>query len=431
MNLSPPPTPETQDALRSEPDAVVRGALTASGGKITSLDRWLLRQGLRRLRQPPLRLVLWNGEEFGPSAGQASFTLRIRDRAALWRLLTTPDLGFGDGYSDGTIVLEGELIPFLEMMYRLTNTPSPLPPLWKLVNRLRGNTLSKAKANIYHHYDIGNDFYKLWLDDQLVYTCAYYPAPDATLEQAQFAKMDHVCRKVRLRPGQTVIEAGCGWGSLARHMARHYGVKVRAFNISHEQIAYARERARAEGLDNLVEYVEDDYRNITGTCDAFVSVGMLEHVGLERYRQLGNVIRRCLAPHGLGLVHSIGRNFPSPTNTWLQKRIFPGAHIPALGEMLHVLEPWDLTVLDVENLRLHYARTLEHWLERFEAVADRVETMFDARFVRMWRLYLAGSLAGFTSGTIQLFQIVFSPSANRDIPWTRDFLYATPSKGTE
>jgi cyclopropane-fatty-acyl-phospholipid synthase len=259
----------------------------------------------------------------------------------------------------------------------------------------------------------------------MVYTCAYFPTPDVSLEEAQVAKMDHVCRKVRLQPGQTVFEAGCGWGALARHMARHYGVKVRAFNISHEQVACARERARAEGLAGQVEFIEDDYRNIHGSCDAFVSVGMLEHVGCKQYHALGKVIRRCLAPSGLGLIHSIGRNFPCATNSWLEKRIFPGAHIPALSEIMEVFAPMDLTVLDVENLRLHYARTLEHWLRRFESVAGRVAAMFDERFVRTWRLYLAGSLAGFTSGCIQLFQVTFSPSENRAVPWTRAYLYET------
>jgi cyclopropane-fatty-acyl-phospholipid synthase len=241
--------------------------------------------------------------------------------------------------------------------------------------------------------------------------------------------MDHVCRKLRLRPGQAVIEAGCGWGALALHMARHYGVTVRAFNISHEQIAYARRRARAEGLDRRVEFVEDDYRNVTGTCDAFASVGMLEHVGKGCYRQLGEVIHRCLKPEGIGLIHSIGRNQQAPPNAWLERRIFPGSYLPCLREILDVLEPWDFSVLDVENLRLHYALTLRHWLERFEKSVDRVRAMFDDPFVRTWRLYLAASLAGFSTGHIQLFQVVFAPATSNAVPWTRADLYAVQSAG--
>ena len=152
------------------------------------------------------------------------------------------------------------------------------------------NTLSGSKENIHDHYDIGNDFYRLWLDDKMQYTCAYFPAPSATLEEAQIAKMDHVCKKLMLRPGETVVEAGCGWGTLALHMARHYGVKVKAYNISHEQVVSAREQAKAEGLDNAVEFIEDDYRNLSGKFDVFVSIGMLEHVGTRYYRELGKII---------------------------------------------------------------------------------------------------------------------------------------------
>jgi cyclopropane-fatty-acyl-phospholipid synthase len=257
----------------------------------------------------------------------------------------------------------------------------------------------------------------------MAYTCAYYPTPDATLDEAQVAKMDHVCRKLRLRPGESVVEAGCGWGGLAMHMARNYGVKVRAFNISHEQIVYARERAVREGLAGQVEFIEDDYRNISGKYDAFVSVGMLEHVGVENYPELGRVAFNCLPSNGRGLIHSIGRNRPAPLHPWITRRIFPGAYPPALSEMSQIFEPWDLSILDVENIRLHYARTLTHWLELYEAAVDRVRAMFDENFVRMWRLYLAGSIAAFTTGTLQLFQVVFAPQENNDIPWTRDYLY--------
>jgi cyclopropane-fatty-acyl-phospholipid synthase len=172
-----------------------------------------------------------------------------------------------------------------------------------------------------------------------------------------------------------------------------------------------------------VEFVEDDYRHIDGRYDAFVSVGMLEHVGPDHYRELGGVIDRCLAERGRGLIHTIGRNRAMPMNGWIEKRIFPGAYPPSLREMMAVLEPWEFSVLDVENLRLHYARTLEHWLARFEDAAAEVRRMFDERFVRTWRLYLAGSMAGFTSGQMQLFQVLFARAQNNDIPLTRAELY--------
>jgi len=235
--------------------------------------------------------------------------------------------------------------------------------------------------------------------------------------------MDHVCRKVRLQPGERIVEAGCGWGGLALHMARQYGVKVKAFNISHEQIVYARWRARQEALDGSVEFIEDDYRNIHGRFDALISVGMLEHVGREHYRELGRVIHRTVGDSGRGLLHFIGRSRPRPLNAWLRKHIFPGAYPPTLREMMEMFEPWNFTVLDVENLRLHYARTLEHWLERFERSRQQVAALFDDRFVRMWRLYLAGSAAAFHTGTMQLFQVVFAGSECNAIPWTRAYMY--------
>jgi cyclopropane-fatty-acyl-phospholipid synthase len=232
-----------------------------------------------------------------------------------------------------------------------------------------------------------------------------------------------VCRKLRLKAGESVVEAGCGWGVFALHMARHYGVRVRAYNISHEQIAYARERAARAGLAGRVEYVEDDYRSISGEYDAFVSIGMLEHVGVKNYEALGRIAQASMGSHGRGLIHTIGRNSPARLQPWIEKRIFPGAHPPSLSEMAHIFEPWELSILDVENLRLHYAQTLRQWLAGYEAASERVRAMFDEKFVRMWRLYLAGSVAAFSTGTLQLFQVLFAPSGNNDIAWTRAHLY--------
>ncbi|MEJ2131669.1 MAG: cyclopropane-fatty-acyl-phospholipid synthase, partial [Gammaproteobacteria bacterium] len=285
------------------------------------------------------------------------------------------------------------------------------------------NSLKRARDNIHHHYDLGNDFYELWLDRQLVYTCAYFAEPEMSLEDAQIAKLDHVARKLWLRPGERVIEAGCGWGALALHMAREYGVSVRAYNISTEQLSYARERAEREGLADRVQFIEGDYREIEGDCDAFVSVGMLEHVGPDHYQDLGDVIRQSVHDDGRALIHSIGRDWARPMNPWIDRHIFPGANPPSLRQMTDIFEHSELSVLDVENLRLHYARTLEHWLERFADNVERVRDMFDEEFVRIWNLYLAGSIAAFRSGDLQLFQVVAAPTGSGDIPWHRRYLY--------
>ena len=291
------------------------------------------------------------------------------------------------------------------------------------------NSLAESRRNIHHHYDIGNDFYRLWLDREMLYTCAYFPTPELSLEEAQIAKMELVCRKLRLQGGERVIEAGCGWGGLARYMAKQYGAKVRAFNISGEQLAYARRQAELEGIDG-VEYIEDDYRNITGECDVFVSIGMLEHVGAGNYPELGRVIGRTLAETGTGLIHSIGQDVAEPMSDWMDKRIFPGSYPPTLREMMTIFEPYGFSILDVENLRLHYSRTLEHWLQRFEQNADQVARMFDESFVRAWRLYLCGSIANFNTGSLQLFQVLFSRRGNNRVPWTRGHLFG-PGEGHE
>jgi len=396
----------------------VRGATSTAGRAVTKL--------LKMFGSPPFEFVLWNGEHIVPEGIKPIARITIREPGILWGLMRDPGVRFGDGYSEGRIEIEGDLVRFMEEVYRgserAEKQKSLLGLVGRLLNRPRTNTLAGSKDNIHHHYDIGNDFYSLWLGRTMAYTCAYYPTPTTTLDDAQDAKMHHVCRKLRLRPGERVVEAGFGWGRLAVHMARHYGVKVRAFNISKEQVAFARDYARSQGLESQIEYVEDDYRNIAGEFDAFVSVGMLEHVGVENYRQLGQVARGVLGGNGRGLIHSIGRNYPAPLHPWIEQRIFPGAYPPALSEMTRIFEPWDLSVLDVENLRLHYAHTLTDWLALFEANVDRVRGMFDEKFVRMWRLYLAGSVAAFTTGTLQLFQVLFATAQNNDVPMTRDHL---------
>jgi cyclopropane-fatty-acyl-phospholipid synthase len=396
------------------------------GGR--SVEARLLLRLLARQGAPPLEFVLWTGERVSTGATEPVARVSIADRATLVGILVDPQVRFGDAYSDGRITIEGDLVRMLEAVYRASlgspRQPSRLRRVLDLLHRPRINSLVGSRDNIHHHYDIGNAFYSLWLGNTMAYTCAYYPTPSATLDEAQMAKMHHVCRKLRLNAGESVVEAGCGWGTLALHMARHYGVRVRAFNISHEQIAYARERAKREGLASLVEYVEDDYRNISGRYDAFVSIGMLEHVGPDNYPTLGRVAYQSLGSRGRGLIHSIGCNLPRPMNPWIEKRIFPGAYPPSLGEMMRIFEPWDLSVLDVENLRLHYAQTLRQWLDLYEAARGRVCEMFDERFVRMWRLYLSGSIAAFTTGSLQLFQVLFAPGTNNEVPLTRDHLYA-------
>lgn len=397
-----------------------------SRGSASPADRWLISTMMAALPRCGFSAMLWDGTTLGEQTG---IRVLFRDRGALWQAARNPLVQFGDLYSAGRIEVEGDLVVFLERLYRAmaAGRRGRRSAWWWLWHNQRPRTgsLTSARENIHHHYNLGNDFYRLWLDEaSMQYTCAYYPAPGLSLEAAQRAKMDHVCRKLRLRPGQRVIEAGFGWGGFAVHMARHYGVTVRAYNISSAQAHYAREWAAREGLTDRIEFIEDDYRDIRGRCDAFVSVGMLEHVGVDHYAELGRVIGRCLAPNGLGLIHSIGRNAPGRINGWIERRIFPGAYPPSLGEMMGIFEPLQFSVLDVENLRLHYAQTLRDWRSRYRAKLETIEAMYNQSFTRAWDLYLAGSIAGFSTGTLQLYQVVFARGTNNEVPATRSDLYA-------
>ncbi len=406
---------------------VAKSRATQEGGRRPNeFDRWLVRRIAVKVGQPDVAMALWDHKDAYCPTGDCRGRIVFRDRGALLSVIVSPEIGFGDAFSAGRIDVEGDLVDVLARCYRSTDRAGAVAGKRTALGRLprpRSNTKTGSRRHIQHHYDLGNDFYRLWLDEEMVYTCAYYDTPNATLEQAQRAKLDHVCRKLMLRPGQQVIEAGCGWGSLALHMARDYGVKVRAFNISQEQVAYARERASREGMGDQVEFVLDDYRNISSTCDAFVSVGMLEHVGVQNYQALGQVIARALRPNGFALIHSVGRNRPTPVNAWLEQRIFPGSYPPSLREMMAIFEPFNFSIIDVENLRLHYARTLREWLARFDRAADTVRAMYDEEFIRAWRLYLAGCSAAFFANSIQLFQVVCAPAGNNDVPWTRAHIY--------
>jgi cyclopropane-fatty-acyl-phospholipid synthase len=408
---------------------------TGKGGRSARLEKWLLRRILAAVGNPPLVFVLWNGEEIvtEPALREGGIRIQLHDRATLWRILVDPYFQFPEAYANGKLDIDGDLERTMCLIAR-SGAEAPQAARWltlleTLLHWGGRNTLAASQKNIHHHYDIGNDFYRLWLDENLLYTCAYFEEPSASLEAAQIAKMDHVCRKLVLQPGETVIEAGCGWGGFALHMARHYGVRVRAYNISKEQVNAARARAKAEGLDDRVEFILDDWRNITGKCDVFVSIGMLEHVGLKNYRQLGDVIDRSLTPNGRGLIHTIGRNRSEVLDPWIERRIFPGARPPALSEMGAIFEPRQFSVLEVENLRLHYAETLRHWLARYEESVETIRKQYDSKFVRMWRMYLAGSVAAFDSGTLQLFQVLFARPRLNDLPLTRAHQYTQLTAG--
>jgi len=402
---------------------------------VNALDRWLVKKMLDVVGNPPVRISLWDGVEVTPFCKNPVAIMTYCDRGALFKTIIDPELHWGDLYCTGRVMFEGDMAEFMQVIYLGISSKEKIGFLRKSVlwlgHRNIFNSYDKAKENIYHHYDIGNNFYKLWLDkEEMQYTCAYFPRDNMTLEEAQIAKLHHICQKLNLKPGDNVVEAGCGWGGLARFMARHYGVKVTAYNISKEQIKYARQRAEEEGLYDQVEFVLDDYRNIHGQYDVFVSVGMLEHVAKRDYQELGGVIKRCLKPEGRGLIHSIGRIISGPMNAWIERRIFPGACPPTLSEMMSIFEPNELVTLDIENIRLHYSKTLEMWRQRYEQHKEEIAEMMDEKFVRAWGLYLSGSLAAFNVGELQLFQVVFAHVENNNVPRSRRHVYDLEKKKT-
>ena len=421
--------PYTLDFMHSDSGPVQRkNFLPYHEGELRLLERldeWLASKLLQVIGNPPVSIKLWNNREVRGVAPDPEAKIRVANRTALINLLVNPMFYFGELYSAGEVDIEGNLPDFLGNIYRYFPEERGLPLLSALIHRMRNNSLTAARKNIHHHYDIGNEFYEKWLDRAFMqYTCAYFPDPAMGLEDAQIAKMHHICRKLSLQPGQRVVEAGCGWGGLARFMAREYGVNVKAYNISCEQVRYARHKAMEENLTDQVEFIEDDYRNISGDYDVFVSVGMLEHIGIHNYHLLGEVINRVLKENGKGLIHAIGRNQPEELNEWIEARIFPGACPPSLSQMMTVFEPWSFSVLDVENLRPHYALTIRHWLARYEENMHALRQTHDEAFVRAWRLYLAGSLAAFTAGTMQLFQVLFTRPRNNNLPWSRSYIYS-------
>jgi cyclopropane-fatty-acyl-phospholipid synthase len=281
---------------------------------------------------------------------------------------------------------------------------------------------------VQHHYDLSNAFYKLWLDDDMLYSCAYFQSADDTLEQAQQNKLRHIAAKLDLKPGQRILDIGCGWGAMALYLAKVADVTVMGVTLSTEQLARAREQAKLRGLDNRVTFELMDYRNVQGPFDRIVSVGMFEHVGIGQFEAYFSKIRSLLTDDGVALVHSIGRKGgPGQTGAWIRKYIFPGGYSPALSETLQSVERAGLWVTDIEILRLHYAKTLRMWEQRFQSHRTEVATMMDERFCRMWEFYLIASELSFSHGKHMNFQIQLTKTVEA-AALTRDYMFETEAR---
>ncbi len=411
-----------------------------SGSQSRRLGRWSLageRMILRNLfssliRRGKLIVIGSDGsaQEFGDGQGPA-VTMRIGGSGTARRMLLNPGLEFGEAYMDGRLKFEsGDIYDFLDL--GLSNlgwqNAGPFARLQyrfaTLARRFRQhNPLGIARRNVAHHYDLSGELYELFLDSDRQYSCAYYQSPDDTLEQAQEQKKRHIAAKLLVRPGDRVLDIGSGWGGMALYLARECGADVTGVTLSEQQHAVSERRA-AEAGAGRVRFRLQDYREESGTYDRIVSVGMLEHVGVNHYREYFRKIADLLADDGVALVHTIGRaEGPGATNEWIRKYIFPGGYSPAMSELLPAIERAELYVTDIEVLRLHYAETLKAWRERFLARREAVAKLYDERFCRMWEFYLAGCEATFRySGHIN-FQIQLSKRVDA-VPLTRDYIGA-------
>lgn len=369
-------------------------------------------------------------KSFGDGSGPPVH-VRINTRRAETAIAFDPMLALPETFMDGDLdIIEGDVLELLHLVYQNLG-PMGVEAAWtraldglrialRRVHQL--NTAARSRRNVQSHYDLSGELYKLFLDEDMQYSCAYFERPDMTLEEAQRAKKRHIAAKLRVQPGHTVLDIGSGWGGLGLYLARTFQADVLGVTLSTEQHAVSTDRAHAEGLDRHVHFELRDYRDLSERFDRIVSVGMFEHVGVNHYRTFFDKCATLLKPDGVMVLHSIGRfGPPTATNAFIRKHIFPGGYIPALSEVLPAIEKSGLMVGDIEILRLHYAETLRHWRERFMANRDKAKAIYDERFCRMWEFYLAGSEAAFRWQDLMVFQIQLTKK-NDTLPMTRGYM---------
>lgn len=388
--------------------------------------RHFVESGSLRVMWPDGAISTYQGTKAGPQAG-----VHLKNTAAVRSLVLNPGLAFGEAYMGGSLEpLECTLYDLLHLLMLNAMNPSghiteQLSAALRYVRRgwIQFNSTSRSKQNVAHHYDLGNSLYALFLDKDWQYSCAYFRTGQEALDEAQEAKKHHIAAKLKLdRPGLEVLDIGCGWGGMALTLAKDYGAVVTGITLSEEQLSFARQRAEEAGLAGQVRFELVDYRNMQRKFDRIVSVGMFEHVGVGHYKTFFEKIRHCLKPDGIALLHSIGRSDePGTTNPWMNKYIFPGGYSPALSEVFSAVQQTGLWVTDCEILRLHYARTIAIWRERFAARRADAVAMYDERFARMFEFYLAAAELAFRVQGHMNFQLQLSPSISA-VPLTRDYM---------
>ena len=394
---------------------------------LSPLLRHLMRRGTLRVVDGDNQMHVFAGQE-----PWKTVTIRFRDRAVARELLLNGPLKLGETFMDGRVTVEDASVYDLLELVGYNMTLPPLHPIFKIGDRVgrwlrifrQYNPLWKSRQNVAHHYDLSDTLYNLFLDNDRQYSCAYFNDPNDPLEDAQANKKRHLASKLRLEPGQKVLDIGCGWGGLALYLAQEANVEVTGITLSVEQLRVAERRAQAMGVSDRVKFELIDYRELTGRrFDRIVSVGMFEHVGVVHYPAFFAKIKELLTDNGIALLHSIGRSDgPGHTNPWIRKYIFPGGYSPAISEVVPVVEKTGLWITDIEVLRLHYAETLRNWRARFLAHRERIKAIYDERFCRMWEFYLAGSEVAFRYQGHINFQMQIAKRVD-SVPLTRDYMF--------
>ncbi len=390
------------------------------------VEKTLIDTFFKRFKKGILTVKFWDGTSKTYGSGAPSATMTITSPKVVRAMFKNLTLGVGESYMDGTLLLE-PLEAFTDIAYMNLGTYVDLMQKLNPPRMLQRNTKNRQAAYIRHHYDLGNDFYKLWLDNEtMAYTCAYFKKRTDSLSQAQTQKINHVLRKLQLKKGMTIAELGCGWGHLLVQAAKQYGVTGIGVTLSKEQFDYAKALAKREKVEKKVTFELVNYQDLAKRgvqYDRVYSVGLFEHVGRDNQDQYFKTVDALLKPGGVSVLHSIVYQVERPIDAWIDRYIFPGGHLHPVSKMVGYLPAYDFRLMDYESLRLHYAFTLAEWNKRFKAHKKEVIAMFDERFYRMWHLYLAGCSSSFRYGEIDLGQFVFSKGVNNDLPLTREHMY--------
>ncbi|HFD2050092.1 TPA: class I SAM-dependent methyltransferase [Clostridium perfringens] len=390
------------------------------------INKSIVKSIAEHLSDRPFDLEYWDGEIIKYGEGDPEFKLIIKNFPSKKELLADPSVALGEAYMKGDIHIEGDLQKFFESIIRNKDSFMNKNTVFKLASKIKAPSLMKSKKDIAHHYDIGNDFYSLWLDKTMSYSCGYFKSPTDTLYDAQMNKIHHILKKLNLKEGQHLLDIGCGWGYLIIEAAKLYKVKALGITLSEEQFKKAKERIKEEGLEDLVDVQLMDYRNLEKSnleFDRIVSVGMAEHVGHANLPLFFKNVDSVLKESGLFLLHNITNLVETEGNKWITTYIFPGGYLPTLREELNIAADINFRTLDVESLRLHYMKTLEEWCKNFMNHLNEERDMFDDEFLRMWHLYLATCAAAFHYWDIDIHQILFSKGINNTLPMTRKYLY--------